>query len=187
MNVAFIGCPCSGKTTTAAMVFARLKEAGVPAEILPEYARLYIAQKRCLHGDPVKLTDTDQYNIMSQQTQWETMMAKVCGSDVITVEDTWSLAAMLYMSEEKKHSQEVRDLVDLILPAVRTVFYVDPVDQQFILDPNRVHDEAQSKAVDKLIPGILREFAPNVPVVRLSGTAEMRTSLALREIYNLRA
>ena len=46
MYVNFIGAPCSGKTTSAAKLFAELKEMGLEVEFVSEYARLYIAKKR---------------------------------------------------------------------------------------------------------------------------------------------
>lgn len=188
MNVSFIGCPCSGKTTTAAMIFARLKESCFSVELLPEYARLYIAKRRLARGlkpqDKLRLTDEDQMRILIEQSRMESTMAKVCGPQVVVISDTWSLATLLYMGKGIRKSKQIRKLVETdILPFIDLVFYVPPVAQQFLLDPNRIHDEKQSLAIDAQIPGILSEFAPRVPVIRLDGKPALRTSQALSEIF----
>lgn len=188
MNVSFIGCPCSGKTTTAAMSFAKLKEIGMPVEFVPEYARLYIAQKRLAQNlgpqDPLNLDDQDQRTIMIQQAEMEWTMAKVCGPTVTVISDTWSLAALLYMSEAGREDQIVKMIVEnRILPLADLVFYAPPVYEAYTLDPNRVHDEKQSQAVDALIPQVLAKFAPKVKVIHLHGNAELRSAQVLDAIY----
>lgn len=189
MNLSFIGCPCSGKTTTAAMVFARLKESGLPAEFVPEYARQFIAKKRLVLGlkpeDKLSLNDDHQVQIMREQAELEWTMSQVCGPEVIVVSETWSLSAMLYMTEQfRNESPTVKWLLaDRILPFTDLVFYCPPVSQEFLFDPNRIHDESQSLAIDTQIPLILSQYAPHVGVVPLSGLPELRTAQVLDQIF----
>lgn len=188
MNIRFIGCPSSGKTTTAAMAFARLKETGLPAEFVPEYARQYIAQVRLSKNlspkDPLVLSDEDQMRIMMSQAGLEMTMARVCGPEVAVIADTWSLNALLYMSEGQRASQQVEDFVKtMILPYTDLVFYASPIHQREALDPNRIHSYEQSLDIDARIQGILGRYAPDAMVVSLYGDAEMRTAVVLNAIF----
>lgn len=187
MNVSFIGCPCSGKTTTAAMVFANLKETGLPVEFVPEQARLYIAQQRFVKGlrpeAPLKLSNFDQQMIFDEQSNWEVMMAKVCGPKVIVVSDTWSLASLLYMTDDFIEESNLSQLVkEKVLPVTNLVFHLAPVEPPDALDPNRIHDAEASKEIDRRIPLILRRHAPNLEVNEVDGTPIDRARIVLNVI-----
>lgn len=188
MNIAFIGCPSSGKTTTAAMVFAKLKEAGVPAEFVPEYARLYIARERVgqnlePHQD-VHLCDDDQLNIMFEQHNVCEIMSKACGPDVVVVNDSSALLALLYMSDVQRAALSVQICVEEIVKNTNVFFYAAPIEDPFLFDPNRVHDQKQSLAIDAEIPKVLSRYAPDVKLVPLTGSPELRCAQALQTIYS---
>lgn len=187
MNVSFIGCPCSGKTTTAAMAFARLKEIGHPAEFVPEYARQYIAHQRLVQGlkptDKLVLNDADQKTIMCQQSSLETTMSRACGPDVVTISDTWSLSALLYMTPEGRKDPFIRAVIESqVLPFVDLLFYAMPVSQPKSLDPNRIHNDEEALAIDGLILPVLREFAPDINIVMLDGTPSERVGHVMYHI-----
>jgi hypothetical protein len=181
MLITFIGCPASGKTTTAAMLFAKLKEMGIATEFICEQARAYIAGIRCENGlkpeDPVTLTDKDQRTIMTMQWEAEDGWTTACGPSVIVVSDSSALNALLYMTEECRQHHEVLDLVGFYDPGI--CFYLPPLAAPRIFDPNRIHDEAASLKINSLIPQVLKEYAPGLMPIRLEGDATHRLEQAL--------
>lgn len=190
MNVRFLGCPSSGKTTVATFAFAKLKEANLPVEFIPEAARLYIAWKRVNKKlqptDKLELNDQDQFSILDQQAMLENTMSKACGKEVIIISDAWSLLSILYMSEATRKDPRLRQVLkEHDLPNNNDlVFYCAPVPRSTALDPNRVHSEEQAISIDKLIPEMLKEFAPNVKVVNLDpSTPEIRATTVIAEIF----
>lgn len=189
MNVRFIGCPSSGKTTVASLAFSKLKEAGMPAEFLPEAARIHIANKRVKRNlkptDKLELTDADQFAILEQQAQLENIMAQACGKEVIIVSDAWSMCSLLYLQDATLSDPRLSILLnDYCLPCRGDlVMYCAPVPHPHALDPNRIHSEAQALEIDKKIPGMLSRFAPGVKVVNLDpSTPDHRSSLVIAAI-----
>jgi hypothetical protein len=159
----FLGSPQSGKTTTAAMTFASLKEIGLVSEFSSEQARLYIAQQRVLWGygpeDKVTLTDQDQVEIMRRQLEMDETLVKACGPEVFIISDSSPVNSMLYMSPEARRRGDVLDMYRRSKALTTGIFYMHPIyrgwsDQR---DPNRIHDYEQSQLIDKLIPEFLKE------------------------------
>lgn len=191
MNVRFIGCPSSGKTTVATLAFSRLKESGMAAEFLPEAARIYIANKRVKRGlkptDKLELNDADQFAILEQQAQLENLMMEACGREVIIVSDAWSMCSLLYMQDATLADPRLNILLnDYCLPCRGDlVMYCAPVPHPSALDPNRVHNEAQAFEIDKKIPAMLSRFAPGVKVVALDpSTPDHRANLVIAAIFD---
>jgi predicted ATPase len=160
MLVAFVGPPCSGKTTAAARLFADLKERGLPVEFLAEYARMYIAQHRWLQGDAVApLEDRDQYAIFVEQDKHELVMSADPTSLVIA--DSSAISALLYMTDEFIEAESKREPVYCVPNAIErakkaaarydVVFRCSPVRPGVVYDPNRVHSYEQSVELDKRI------------------------------------
>jgi hypothetical protein len=171
MLIAFVGTPCSGKTTTAARVFADLKDAGYPAEFLPETARLYIAERR-LRGDVSPLTDGDQVAIMVRQHEAERMMwASSPGS--IIVADSAAINALLYMGE-------VPPVMNLEARAAGgrygLIFRCHPVRPGSMYDPNRVHSFEDSLRLDAKVEPLLQSFG--LKFVSLFGPQKVRAQRA---------
>ncbi len=182
MIVSFIGCPASGKTTTAAMLFAELKKLGISAEFICEEARIHIASIRYEQGlspsDPVHLTDRDQQEIMEAQWQSEEVLSTVCGPSVVVVSDSSALNSLLYMSPARRDSQEVQDLLEVY--RCDLVFYTPPLATvTHGLDPNRVHSQSESLRIDSLIPEILAKYVPGLIPIRLEGDPGERLQKAL--------
>lgn len=187
MLISFIGSPCSGKTTTASLVFSNLKNTGVAAEYVPEYARLYIAQKRVAANlkpsDKLKLTDDDQINIMRQQLHYEKTMKLACGKDVSIVADSSSLGALLYMSEECRASEEVKKMIQEAVSLQDLLFLVPPVQaMDYPLDPNRVHSAEESQAIHDSLQKVLAEHCPTVTAIHISGDAKLRSHLVIMKL-----
>lgn len=160
MLIGFIGCPCSGKTTTAALTFADLKSMGISSEFIPEQARMYIAEKRVAWkqppGSPIKLEDDDQFNILLKQIGAEKIMLSSSGRGSIIITDTAALCTLLYMSPQAKETFRQRVLDHL--PNYDLLFYCAPVKMPSALDANRVHDQEQALLIDQQIPPLLREY-----------------------------
>src|ERR1700761_2045380 len=155
MRINFIGCPCSGKTTTAAMVFAKLKELGMNCEFITEQARLHIAnlrwQRNLKPEDPCPLTDSDQFEIMIKQIETEEIVSTAVGNSVVVICDSSAFNSLLYMSKEDKDQALKWDLVHRAKDQSDLVFYCPPVDESKGLDPNRVHSREQSLLIDSQI------------------------------------
>ena len=198
MLVSFLGSPCSGKTTTASGLFTKLKESGMAAEWLPEYARIHIIRKRvkCMDNETsFAMDDDDQLAIFRNQVDMETMfersMAEVRGS--IVVEDTSSLNALLYMERQRDASGrpvgiprkwEDPALKKAVLEHLQVsnilFLYSKKVDMPIYLgcaDPNRVHTDAQSKEIEDLVPELIRYFGIDSYSL-LVGSMETRLSRA---------
>jgi hypothetical protein len=190
MIINFIGSPCSGKTTTAASLFAKMKEDGHSAEFLTEQARLHIAARRYMlklkPEDPLELDDMDQQNIMFAQLQYETMLQDVCGPDMTIVTDSSFLNALLYVSEEGK-SRYLKEYIERLVEEHnkydRLIFVCPAVKPSVGYDPNRVHSEAQSKIVEAKIPEMLATYVPNITPIQLSGTPFARFSTVVTEVF----
>ena len=195
MLISFIGCPASGKTTTAAMLFAKLKELGIPTEFICEEARIHIAsiryEQKLQPTDKLTLSDKDQLEIMEAQWNSEEVLTTVCGSSVVVVTDSSPLNALLYMSRTCREFKETQDLISSCSPDI--VFYLPPVAQiqamyDKVFDPNRVHDEAASFRIDKLIPEIIETYAPEIKMIPLVGDPQQRLqqaiSVVIRRLLN---
>lgn len=186
MLVSFIGSPCSGKTTTASAVFAQLKDTGVSSEYIPEYARIYIAEKRVAEGlapsDKLVLTDADQINIMRQQLHLEKTMKAACGPDVIVVSDTSSLGALLYMSEDCRYSYSVQNMIVESVALQDLVFVTAPIERLQVLDPNRVHNADESKVIHDSINPTLAHFCPEIRPLLLAGESDARKQIVTIKI-----
>lgn len=182
----FIGCPQSGKTTTAAMVFASMKETGIVAEFIPEQARYYIAklrvQKNLLPEEKLILNDSNQIEIMKHQVEMDEILVKACGDRVIILSDSSPLNAMLYMSFTCRRSKEVQDLALRSLVITKTSFWAHPIYRPYQQDPNRIHSEEESKSIDKRIPELVSEF-PTLNVVNIHGTTSERLLIVQDRIY----
>lgn len=189
MIIEFIGCPRSGKTTTAARVFANLKEAGFNCEFIPEQARFYIAQKRAAqHLDPkstLVLDDIDQRNIMEKQFNAQELMLSSCGKDALIVTDSSVVNSLLYMTKDGRLDLNVAQILEEYQKTPKVTFYSRPVEWIGGLDPNRVHTKEQSEAIDKEIHEYLFLGSIVSNPVHLIGDADMRWRYATSEVFRI--
>lgn len=188
MLVSFIGSPCSGKTTTAALLFAQLKEQGTACEFITEQARSYIAELRIKQGllpqERIKLTDSDQVAIMERQLNLDAAFRYSVGEDGLVIADSSPLNALLYMTEHTRNTEQVKKLTAQAVQLTDLVFYTPALESFFGFDPNRVHTFAESEAIAQSIYPILNGSCPEIfsKVVPLKGSPQTRQSLAMRTV-----
>jgi thymidylate kinase len=191
MIINLIGSPASGKTTTAAMVFARIKEQNIPAEFIVEQARVFIAQKRNALGlkpeDKLILTDDDQLAIIKSQIALERTMIQACGPSVVVISDSSALNSLLYMSQELLNTSQVNELIKGItdnyaLAGKSLVFWTSLLKVPSGLDPNRVHDQDMIDKIHYKIPRILAAKIPNLTPILSIGNPAMRCQRMVVEI-----
>lgn len=210
MLISFIGAPCSGKTTTAAMVFAALKDAGQLAEFVPEQARWYIARKRKSAFEahckaemadlakpiggiapwsfPVSLSDADQIEIMGQQRQADDLMYMTAGPGTTIVTDSSPINSLFYMSDEVQELQSKGEAIQAACKHTSLFFYVKPISCQVTGDLLRIHSDKFSRELDERIIPIICKLCPQIAsrVIPLMGTAEERKIQALTAYYELK-
>lgn len=183
MNIVFCGSPASGKTTSAMKLFTHYKEIGTPVELVPEFARLYIAMKR-LQNHNFVLDDRDQLNIQSTQVAWEEAMDFSCSpSGVHVISDSWSVLALLYMTD---HGKEIA-LREAQVAAQRAdlLCYCKPIAPMGFLvnDPNRVHSYTQSLEIDYQVLSLVKKLGfPSDQTVTLEGSPQERHEQLLEAI-----
>ena len=169
--VNFLGCPASGKTTTAARLFAFLKTRGTPAEFVSEQARIFICLRRAELGlvpaDGLGLSDKDQLNILESQVRLESAMVQSTGGDSWVISDSSPINTLFYLSQTARQSAVPYIEQALKIPTI--YFYASPIPIVNQLDPNRIHDDKQIRAVVEAIPEVLKEFAPSILVHDLNG------------------
>lgn len=186
MIIQFLGCPSSGKTTTASRLFSNLKESSFKCEFIPEQARFFIAERRVSLGlqpnEKLTLSDEDQYEILSKQIYMEDLMLNSCGQDTIVVSDSSPLNALLYMTESFRDTYKVKIAIDFIKSQNRLYFYATPVSWHGGSDPNRIHTYQESLDIDKKINTLLLPLVNQS--VLLTGTPEIRARLATSEVMS---
>lgn len=166
-----IGAPCSGKTTTAALVFAALKNMGKNVEFIPELARTYICVKRREDGNKIILDDWDQLEIAMQQANYEDLFVS-SGTDIVLT-DSSVLNTLFYMTPEfrETHKNSI-----FRKPIYDYLFHCPPViPNSIIKDPNRLHDYNTSLEIEKSIPEIIKH-----PYITVTGSALMRSEEIVR-------
>ena len=133
-----IGGPCSGKSTVAAELFARLKKMGIHCELVSEYIkdRIY-EENKTMPNNQIAIFGMEHYNI-------STKIGKV---DVI-VHDGSFLNNVIYKVGENK------EFDDLIISEYKKFtnldFFIKRGNIEFE-DYGRIHNLKQSKELDKII------------------------------------
>lgn len=172
MLIGFIGSPCSGKTTTAALLFAALKNMGKIVEFIPELARTYICKKREEEGTTFVLDDWDQTEIAYQQAMYEELFIN-SGTDIVLT-DSSVYNCLFYMTPEFRANGPITGRIHDA--KYDYLFHCPPViPNSLIKDPNRLHDYSTSLEIEKSIPEIIKH-----PYITLTGDALMRSEKALR-------
>ena len=98
--VNFLGSSSSGKTTSAAILFAKLKELGIECEYLVEQAKLYLACLNVSSRGNVTLYPEDHERIFMTQLIAESTMGLYLPSGGILVSDSSPLNSFLYLEDD---------------------------------------------------------------------------------------
>lgn len=190
MKIGFLGAPGSGKTTTAALVFARLKDNGISCEFIPEQARLYIAKKRVDEGllptDQIELGDLDQIQIMAEQHKLESIMRKACGKKIRLISDSSTYNALLYMNPSVWDAPEVVRLLEKSRYDILFYSTIFSEKRKNHFDPNRVHSSEQSVEIDSKILTIaehVKKYVPDLELINLCGSSEDRATTVLSHMW----
>lgn len=186
MLINFIGSPHSGKTTLAARLFDHFKTNDLACEFLTERARHYIVEKRIRErlkpGQKVFLNDEDQLQIIKQQLQVEGSYFHTCPQETCIISDSSPLNTLWYLSEEARKRPEISKYVKASLSMNPLVFWTPYIPGGNRLDINRIHDPRFCEDVETKIPTILKEFAPDLQVIDVHGTATDRYHQVLNRI-----
>jgi tRNA uridine 5-carbamoylmethylation protein Kti12 len=178
MLICFIGPPCSGKTTTAALLFAKLKEGGQLVEFVTEYARRYIAGLQAS-----TLNDSDQISIMRGQHHDENLMLKSIEPDGWVITDSSVINTLLYL---KGVDQELEQQAKESIKRYDVAFWCHPVEPpKSLVDPNRIHTFDQSVELDLKLEKVLFQYAPNLKVVHLAGVTNRRVAHAINSLLEM--
>lgn len=191
MLISFIGAPCSGKTTTAALVFADLKDAGRAVEFIPEQARFYIAEMRermldLGYGYPPRLDDRNQMDIFDRQRRAEEMFCRV-SSESITLSDSSPLNSLLYLGEENRQSPQLLERVRTYLKKLQPlIFHTPPVPESGFYDANRIHNHEESQTIASRLIENLLPFLQDIcePITLVGDSAHHRATQALAVIWS---
>jgi len=185
MLVGFIGGPCSGKTTSAARLFAEFKDSGQSTEYIAERARWHIAKKkyellrRGLESKFV-LDDLDQLSILSDQEHAEDVMNQ---DNIIVITDSCVLNTFLYLGDNVLNSPSIQQFGRQVAKRYDVLFVCAPVARPFGIDPNRVHDEEASRIIHEKVASLF-PLLEGVEVHNLSGTTQARVNIAFGVVMN---
>jgi len=139
-----IGGPCSGKSTVAAELFARLKKMGIKTELVSEYIkdRIY-EENKTMPNNQIAIFGMEHYNISNK-------LGKV---DVI-VHDGSFLNNILYNKESNK---EFNDLIVSEYHKFNNLdFFIKRGNIEFE-SYGRIHTYEQSLQIDEKIKNIYKE------------------------------
>ena len=164
-----IGGPCSGKSTIAAELFARLKKMGIHCELVSEYIkdRIY-EENQTMPKNQIAIFGMEHYNISNK-------LGKV---DVI-VHDGSFINNIIYKTEENKYFD------DLIISEYKRFWNLD----FFIKRGNiefetygRIHNLKQSKELDKTIKETYDSYGLSYIEVESRDAVDKIIPIVLKEI-----
>lgn len=187
MLIGFLGAPISGKTTTAARLFAGLKDNGYVAEFIPEQARVHIASmkyaamKCAAMDEPFVLNDRDQQEIMARQEYMERIFTEGAPKHSFIITDATAFLALLYMTPEARASEKNLRLARASAAHFDLLFRCHPVHPGELYDPNRVHSFEQSKELDAKLVEVIDLVKPKARIIELAGPSHVRASFAHSE------
>jgi hypothetical protein len=147
------GGPCSGKSTSAALVFAHMKLAGLKVELVTEYA------KDLTYSGHFK-TLGDQINVFANQ---HTRLNRLVGHVDYIVTDAPLLNSLIYGEEQSRHFREL--VFEKFNEYDNVNFFINRVKPyaQF----GRTQSETESDILSTQIKAMLNEY--NQTFVELDG------------------
>lgn len=140
-----IGGPCSGKSTIAAELFARLKKMGIHCELVPEYIKERIYEEnKTMPVNQITIFGMEHYAISN----------KIGKVDVI-VHDGSFINNIIY---KKKDNPEFDALIISEYKKFNNLdFFIKRGNIEFE-DYGRIHNLKQSKELDKLIKETYKKY-----------------------------
>ena len=164
-----IGGPCSGKSTVAAELFARLKKMGVHCELVSEYIkdRIY-EENQTMPKNQIAIFGMEHYNISNK-----------IGKDDVIVHDGSFINNIIYKATENKYFD------DLIVSEYKRFWNLD----FFIKRGNiefetygRIHNLKQSKELDKIIKETYDSYELSYIEVESRDAVDKIIPIVLKEI-----
>ena len=166
-----IGGPCSGKSTIAAELFARLKKMGVHCELVSEYIkdRIY-EENQTMPKNQITIFGMEHYNI-------STKIGKV---DCL-VHDGSYINNIIYKAEENK------EFDDLIVSEYKKFnnldFFIKRGNIEFETY-GRIHNLKQSKELDKIIKETYDRYGLSYIEVESRDAVDKIIPIILRKLEN---
>jgi len=172
--IGFFGLPDTGKTTTAALVFARIKEIGLPCEFLTEQARLLIAEAR-YNNTPIDSALQEQ--VFVSQMRYEKVLKQ---TSMITITDSCLYNSLFYLPDQALEASKD------VIPSNHydIIFWCDQTEKSSsIKDENRIHTPTDIQQLSSKTKDILE----NIPfkTSKLTGTIKNRSQDAFRVVMDL--
>ena len=179
IRVGLVGAPSAGKSTTAAWVYAELKEAGIKTELVQEYAREYINTNG-------PLTDTlAQFMLYEGQMKRETILPD---SIEVMVTDSPIILSYIYAAHyadlnNRTHKELLISLYRKMLDAAKRydLLYFLEANRPYVLDGTR----NQTKEEARLIGDKIRNFLEmhNIPHQKLTdASTKVRSAQIVSDI-----
>src|ERR1700722_12892778 len=186
MIISFIGSPSSGKTSNASLLFSELKQTGIPAEFLSEFARIYISKKRIeTKSKSIILTDQDQLNILREQMDLEDVLLGLDLEEMLIVTDSSPFNSLLYMTpgfrEDFKKTDLCKKLIERNVKLNPLTFLSYPVSSS--KDPNRIHSADFSLEIHNSIKDVLKDFLEINTLNPLLGDLQTRSKSVITLTY----
>lgn len=171
MLLNFLGTPQSGKTTTAAMLFSKLKENHMVTDLVLEQARVKIAENRVSRGSS-DLTQEDQLDIFNKQFHLETTFTKSSPNSLI-ISDTSVINNLLYVPDWENDSYRISKVEELLKTFKPLIFVCLPFDTNIeMVDSHRIHSLQESIQLHTKFLKIFEFF--NISPIEISGTPTER-------------
>lgn len=145
--VNLIGGPCSGKSTVAAELFARLKKMGVHCELVSEYIKEHIYDENNIINDQIFLFSNVLHRLKNK-------LNKV---DVIVHDGS----LLLNINYDKDNNNELHDLIISEYKKFNNIdFFLNRENIKFETY-GRIHNEKESKQIDTNIKNLYHKYNLN--------------------------
>lgn len=200
MRVAIVGAPGTGKTTVAADVMAELREKGIAAELVSEFAREFIVANGGISRPH------EQVFMAREQKRREDTLAE--RSDLVIISDSPYIMNFIYASllasgqnffdptktnplRDKKRSGSrlmmelvYKDFLDALRDYDVIAYAAKPTGPVKHEDGVRIHDEQMSEQIDRMIKAMIDMHGG--PDVILKGSRSNRRDTLVEYIVGSR-
>ena len=166
-----IGGPCSGKSTVAAELFARLKKMGIKTELVSEYIkdRIY-EENKTMPVNQIAIFGMEHYAISN----------KIGKVDVI-VHDGSFINNIIYKNEDNKEFDAL--IVAEYNKFNNLDFFIKRGNIEFE-DYGRIHNLKQSKELDKIIKETYNKYGLNFTEVEARDAVDKIVPIVLKRLEN---